>query len=200
MINNPGKYPFIIAYTDDSQKDGTHWWRILYIEPKTDFFLDSYGLDGLKHFIIQDDKATIDKILVGIDKMDRTDKTLSKVKFSLSACKELTEDEILSLSNTARQFFYFVQSFGNKLKLRSFVNIWMVEDRLQDLKTSTCGIFQIYFYKNLFDPEEKSKINGETRLTKKTVETLLNEIFTLDDVENKLKMNELADDLNISIM
>ena len=106
---------------------------------------------------------------MGIDKMDRTDKkiTLCKVKFSLSACKELTEDEILSLSDTARQFFYFAQSFGNKLKLRSFVNIWMVEDRLQDLKTSTCGIFQIYFYKNLFDPEEKSKINGETRLTKK---------------------------------
>ena len=133
------------------------------------FFFDSYGLDGLKHCIMQDDKAIIDKILVGIDKMDRTDKkiTLCKVKFSLSACKELTEDEILSLSDTARQFFYFVQSFGNKLKLRSFVNIWMVEDRQQDLKTSTCGIFQIYFYKNLFDPEEKSKINGETRLTKK---------------------------------
>ena len=162
------------------------------IEPKTDiFFFDLYGLDGLKHFIIQDDKAIIDKVLVGIDKMDRTDKkiTLCKVKFSLSACKELTENEILSLSDTARQFFYFVQSFGNKLKLRSFVNTWMVEERLQDLKTSTCGIFQIYFYKNLFDPEEKSKINGETRLTKKTVETLLNEIFTLDDVENELKMN-----------
>ena len=85
MINNSGKYPFIIAYTDDSQKDGTHWWIILDIEPKTDiFFFDSYGLDGLKHFITQDDKAIIDKILVGIDKMDRTDKkiTLCKVKFS----------------------------------------------------------------------------------------------------------------------
>ena len=203
MINNSGKYPFIIANTDDSQKDGTHWWSILNIEPKTDFFFfDSYGLDGLKHFILQDGKAIIDKMLVEIDKMNRTDKkiTLCKVKFSLSACKELTEDEILSLSDTARQFFYFVQSFGNKLKLRSFVNIWMVEDRLQDLKTSTCGIFQIYFYKNLFDPEEESKINGETRLTKKTVETLLNEIFTLDDVQNELKMNDLADDLNITIM
>ena len=77
----------------------------------------------------------------------------------------------------------------------------MVEDRLQDLKTSTCGIFQIYFYKNLFDPEEKRKINRETRLTKKTVETKKNcKILTLDDIENELKMNELADDLSISIM
>ena len=151
MINNSGKYPFIIANADDNKKEGTHWWSILDIEPKTDiFFFDSYGLDGLKHFIVQDDKEIIDKILIGIDKMDRTDDkiTLCKIKFSLSACKELSEDKILSLSETARHFFYFIQSFGNKLKLRSFLNIWMVEDRLQDLKSSTCGIFQIYFIKN----------------------------------------------------
>ena len=44
-------------------------------EPRTDiFFFDSYGLDGLKHFIIQDDKEMIDKTLIGIDKMDRIDK------------------------------------------------------------------------------------------------------------------------------
>ena len=148
MINDSGKYPFIIANIDDSEKDRTHWSSILDIKPKTDiFFFDSYGLDGLKHSIIQDDRKIIDKMLIGIDKMDRTDKklTLCKIKFSLSACKELTEDEILTLSDTARQFFYFVQSFGNKLKLRSFLNIWMLEDRLQDLESSTCGIFQICF-------------------------------------------------------
>ena len=139
---------------------------------------------------------------MGIDKMDRTDKkiTLCKIKFSLSACKDLTEDEILSLSDAAGQFFYFVQSFGNKLKLRSFLNIWMLEDRLQDLESSTCGIFQIYFYHKLFDPGEDSKISDEAKLTKKTVETLLNEIFTLDVEENELKMNEFADGLDISIL
>ena len=132
--------------------------------------------------------------------MDRTDKklTLCKVKFSLSACKELTEDEILSLSDTARQFFYFVQSFGNKLKL--FLNIWMLEDRLQDLESSTCGIFQIYFYHKLFDPGKDSGVNDETKPTKKTVETLLNEIFTLDIEKNELKMNDFANGLDISIL
>ena len=134
--------------------------------------------------------------------MDRTDKkiTLCKIKFSLSACKDLTEDEILSLSDAAGQFFYFVQSLGNKLKLRSFLNIWMLEDRLQDLESSTCGIFQIYFYHKLFDPGEDSKISDKAKLTKKTVETLLNEIFTLDVEENELKMNEFADGLDISIL
>ena len=46
----------------------------------------------------------------------------------------------------------------------------MVEDRLQDLKSSTCGIFQIYFYKKLFDPDENSEISGKEKVTEKTVE------------------------------
>ena len=51
-----GKYPFVIANTDISEKGETHWWSILDIKPKTDiFFFDSFGLDGLKHFITQDD-------------------------------------------------------------------------------------------------------------------------------------------------
>ena len=62
-----GKYSFIIAITDANKKKGTHWWSILNIEPKNElFFFDSFGLDGLKHFIIQDDRKIIDKILIGI--------------------------------------------------------------------------------------------------------------------------------------
>ena len=61
------------------------------------------------------------------------------------------------LTETARNFFYFIQAFGIKLKLRSFVNIWMVEDRIQDLDSATCGIFQISFYDSLFNPDEKAE-------------------------------------------
>ena len=93
--------------------------------------------------------------------MDRTDKIkLCKVKFNLSACKHLTENEINSLSKTTRNIFYFIQAFWIKLKLRGFVNIWMLEDRFEDLDSATCGIFQIYFYENLLNPEENSKIQG----------------------------------------
>ena len=201
-IENGGTFSFIIANTDASDKPGVHWWSILDIEPRTDiFFFDSYGLDGLKHFIIQDDKSIVDKILIGIEKMDRIDDkiTLCKIKFNLGACKHLTKDEIDSLSNTARKFFYFIQAFGIKLKLRSFVNIWMIEDRLQDLDSSTCSIFQIYFYENLFNPDQNSKIQRETKLNKKTVEILLNELFSLDDRENEIKMEEYADHLGVKI-
>ena len=61
MISDRGKYPFIIANTDASDKPGVHWWSIPDIEPRNDIFLfDSFGLDGLKHFIIQDDKPIVD--------------------------------------------------------------------------------------------------------------------------------------------
>ena len=65
MINDSGKFPFIITNTDGNEKPGTHQWSILNIEPRTDiFFFDSYGLEGLQHFIIQDDKEIVDKILL----------------------------------------------------------------------------------------------------------------------------------------
>ena len=202
MLSDRWKYPFIIANTDASDKPGVHWWSILDIEPKTDiFFFDSFGLDGLKHFIIQDDKPIVDKILLGVEQMNRSDDkiTLCKIKFNLGACRELSKEEIDSLSDTARNFFYFIQVFGIKLKLRSFVNIWTVEDRIQDLDSATCGIFQIYFYYNLFNPGKNSKIQGDTKLTKKTVETLLNELFSLDNKDNEIKMEEFADKIDVKI-
>ena len=55
----------------------------------------------------------------------------------------------------------------------------MVEDRVQDLDSVTCSIFQLYFYDNLFNPDENSKIQDKTKLNKKTIEILLNEIFVL---------------------
>ena len=103
--------------------------------------------------------------------MTRTDNkiTLCKIQFNLNACKKLSKVELDSLSDTATNFFQFVQAYDIKLKLLNFVNIWMVEDRLQDLDSSSCSIFQLYFHDNLFKPDENSKIQGNTRLNKETV-------------------------------
>ena len=155
------KYPFVVANTDSSSKCGRHWWNVLDIEPKTDIFIfDSFGVDDLKNFIIQDDKKVIEKILFKTDQMKRTDDkiTLVNIKFNLNACNDLSKKELDVLSDTATNFFHFVQAFGNKLKLRDFANIWMVEDRVRDLHSVTWGILQIYFYDNLFNPDQNSKI------------------------------------------
>ena len=104
------------------------------------------------------------------------------------------------MSDTASNFLHFVQAFGNLLKLRNFVNIWMVEDRVQNLDSVTCGIFQFYFYDNLFDQDENSKIQDKARLNKRSIETLLNELFVLDDHEtNEATIRQYANDNNITV-
>ena len=76
----------------------------------------------------------------------------------------------------------------------------MVEDRIQDLDSVTCEIFQIHFYENLFNPDANSSIQGESRLKKTTVEKLLNELFYLNNInENEIKMEAYADEIGIII-
>ena len=76
----------------------------------------------------------------------------------------------------------------------------MVDDRVQYLNSVTCGIFQLYFYDNLFNPNENSKIQGKARLNKKTIETLLNELFVLDDQnKNEETIRQYAQNMGIVI-
>ena len=76
----------------------------------------------------------------------------------------------------------------------------MVEDRVQDLNSATCGIFQLYFYDNLFNPNEKSKIQGKANLNTKIIETLLNELFVLGNQDkNEEKIRQYAQDMGISV-
>ena len=57
----------------------------------------------------------------------------------------------------------------------------MVEDRVQILDSVTWGIFQVYFYDKLFNPNENSRIQDKTKFNKETIETLLNKLFVLDN-------------------
>ena len=56
----------------------------------------------------------------------------------------------------------------------------MVDDQLQNIKSDTCDLFQLYFYVNLFLPKEGSQIVSNRTLTLKTIKNLLNEIFRRD--------------------
>ena len=76
----------------------------------------------------------------------------------------------------------------------------MVEDRVQDLNSSTCDVFQLYFYNNLFNPDENSKIQSNNRLNKKTIETLLNKLFAMDNQnKNEKNMEQYAQDIGIDV-
>ena len=118
----------------------------------------------------------VEKILLGTEQVIKTDIkiTLVNIKFSLNACKYLSKNDLNNLRDAAKDFFYFVQSFGDKLKLRNFVNLWVVENCIQDLDSVNCGIFHIYFYDTLFNLDKNSKIHNKTKLNKKTIKILLN--------------------------
>ena len=50
------KYPFAIFNTDKHNEPGQHWWSFLDIDPKSNLFLfDSFGLEGFKLFIVNND-------------------------------------------------------------------------------------------------------------------------------------------------
>ena len=88
------------------------------------------------------------------------------------------------LTDTAQNFFHLLEQFA-KLKQTHYMNILILENQIQDLINPNCGQFQLYFYKNLLDPDEKSKILSHGTLNESTLETIINETFSTDIDENE---------------
>ena len=72
------------------------------------------------------------KVLKGIGKIKREDNklTLVKFKFSMEGNSELKQEEISSLSETAKYFFHFTKRFGQNEKQRMAVGVWIRKDPL----------------------------------------------------------------------
>ena len=50
------------------------------------------------------------------------------------------------------------------------MNLLILEIDIQDLISPNCGEFQLYFYKNLFDPDKRSKIQSHQTLNKSNLD------------------------------
>ena len=62
----------------------------------------------------------------------------------------------------------------------------------------TCGIFQLYFYVNLFTPLKNSLIVNDKKLSKSTLQKLLNEIFYLDRDKNESLVEQFTEEKQIA--
>ena len=189
-------YPFMVMNTDRSGKEGEHWWSLLEISSRDQIFLfDSFGFIGLKEFIIDNDKKIVDRFFYRLEKINKKDKkiNLTHLQFDIESYKKINKN---SLTSTAQDFFHTLSEFG-KVHKNKIVDVYMVDDQLQDLKSDTCGIFQLYFYTNLFVPKKNSKIISNKSLNLKTIETLLNEIFSLNTSENEHLVETFAEEHNI---
>ena len=108
------KYSFMIFNTDRSDKDETHCWSILDLHPKKEIFLfGSFGLKGLKNFIIKDDKIMINKVLYGLEKFKKVDNKLTIVEktFSRTEYKKIAKKGIRKLITRARGLLHFANEF-----------------------------------------------------------------------------------------
>ena len=95
------KYPFLIVNTDRSDKKGTHWWSILDIDCKNDFLLfDSFGIKGLKNFIVKDDEKIVAKVLKCVKnlKEDKEQINFVNVNFVKNSYLKLSDGEKAALS------------------------------------------------------------------------------------------------------
>ena len=75
MMRSKHKYPFMIMNTDRSDRNGTHWWSFLDLHERREIFLfNSFGFEGFKKFVIDNDRNVLNKIMYGIEKFQKKTK------------------------------------------------------------------------------------------------------------------------------
>ena len=131
-------------------------------------------------------------MLKGLDLADQKDNKLNlvKLKFSMNSYENLAENETKKLLETTQDLFHLIRSFRKNENITNFVDVWMLQDPIQKPATVTCGPFQLYFYENLFFPNENSKLHSYKKLTNTVLEALLNELFTLNTKNNEQTINQ----------
>ena len=148
---------------------------------------------------MNDDQQIINQLLYnfGKCKIKSNEKlTLCSMKFCVETWEKMQQKTKSQLTQTAQNIFHLLEQFA-KLKKSRCKNILTRENAVQNLKTATCGSFQLYFYKNLFDPDEKSKIKNHKTLNKSTFQTIINEIFSSEIQENEYLIKNFNEECNL---
>ena len=86
--------------------------------------------------------------------------------FSMEECKKIKT--VNRLSEKTQDILHLINEFGKLHNLKEEVRVHFVDDQLQKTETNTCGVFQLYFFVNLFNPDENSAIIEDKILTKKS--------------------------------
>ena len=191
------KYPFVIFNTDKENEPGVDWWSFMDIHPKNNLFLfDSFGVEGFKIFIVNNDQKIINELLYNFKKYESKSSRklkLCTMKLCVETWQKMSKKTKDQLTDTAQNFFHLLEQFA-KLKETHCMNVLILENSIQDLISPNCGEFQLCFYKDLFDPDETSKILNHQTLNKSTLETIINETFSTDVAENEHIVNNFKEE------
>ena len=134
--------------TDRSNKKGTRWWSFLDLHPKKEIFLfGSFGVDGFKKILWQDDKKGLNKILYGIKKFEKKKDskiTVITLTFSMEEYKKIKT--VNRLSETTQDILHLINEFGKLHNLKEEVRVHFIDDQPQKTETNTCRVFQLYYF------------------------------------------------------
>ena len=103
-------------------------------------------------------------MLFSLEEFNKKDVKINFVSltFSIESYEKIKEKSLHNLTNAAKDFFHLLSEFGKLKKQKKEMKVILLDDQFQELAIDTYGIFQLYFYKNLFDPVRDSKIiDGE---------------------------------------
>ena len=118
------------------------------------------------------------------------------MKFCVETWEKTEQKTKSQLTDTAQNFFNLLEQFA-KLKKSRCMNILILENSVQNLISLNCGSFQLYFYKNLFDPDEKSNILNHKTLNKSTLPISINEIFSTEVEENEYLLKNFNEEYDL---
>ena len=129
-----------------------------YSSIKNLFLFDSFRFTGFKKLIIDNDLNVIDKLLYNVNKFNKNNEKINLInlRFSENEYDKIKKKGVLpKLTDTAKDLFYLLSEFS-KYHSANEIMLHAVDDQLQENSSDTCRIFQLYFYKNLFEPLETS--------------------------------------------
>ena len=115
MTETGARYPFIIMHVFCSNKKGTHCWSFLDLHPKKEIFSsDSFGFEGFKEFILQDDRKTLNKIPYRIKRFEKSDNkvTIITLTFSMNEYEKIKNAN--QLSTPTQDLFHIINELRKK--------------------------------------------------------------------------------------
>ena len=122
--------------------------------------------------------------------------TLVTLRFSILEYKKLRISD--KLSETTVDLSHLINKYGKKHRLKNEIIVHLVDDQLHIIEKDTCGMYQIYFYVNPFNPLDNSSILSKKNLNKRAIEKLLYEILSIDRQENESRIETFTEENNIS--
>ena len=136
-------------------------------------------------------------MLFNLNKFGKNDRKITLISLTFSMREYEKIKDLKELKTTTQDLLHLMYEFGKLHKMENEVTVFSLDDQLQKIETDTCGVFQLYFYYNLFNPLKGSSIVQDSVISKHTIEKLLNEIFSLNKERNENIVTQFALENNI---